>query len=592
MHRFGTDRRIISSNLSEYANVGDASREVIMISHYKSKIVALVMALMLTMSAVPAQATWLFGGSNGGEPKAQATEESATLRVKLTSLGEPVALGMTLAGNYTVDGDKGFRFERDSEISVAVDGENLLLSCGGLVIDMGVSVRFKRHQVAEGEQNGLYIHENKHNTLYAGDLVLNVEKGIIEPVLYIDVDEYLYGVVPYEMSDSFPIEALKAQAVAARTYALSRRDANGHRSYDVVDTVADQVFRGYNADYQNAVIAVNETRYVAGRYKDKYATCYFGASNGGQTAMPEQLWGYSGDYGYLDVRDDPYDLENSKSIVKRLNTGVVDGEIEPSLRTRIKQGLSAQNLGELASVRILDIVPIEPKFGEGNRMFTKLRFMLQLTGNETNEAGEVTQVVLEGEHHVDMDFYNDLKPNLGLKINAANCEVLSVVKHPVSDSDQTAASFGIESRRFGHGVGMSQRGAQQMASGHNMTWTEILNFYYPKMDLCKMEFRVEPLTQIDALPASLGYARVKPTPKPTPAPLPALQDGEYYAVVKVETTQGTLNVREQPGTEYKIRGLLNTKQRLIVVKEMGNGWAEIKTAELTGYVSMDYLVRE
>lgn len=75
--------------------------------------------------------------------------------------------------------------------------------------------------------------------------MLTVENGTLVPILTLSVEDYLLGVVPYEMSDSFPLEALKAQAVCARTYALSHLNAS--RAYDVVDTTNDQVFKGVDS---------------------------------------------------------------------------------------------------------------------------------------------------------------------------------------------------------------------------------------------------------------------------------------------------------------------------------------------------------
>ena len=109
----------------------------------------------------------------------------------------------------------------------------------------------------------------------------------------LSVEDYLLGVVPYEMSNSFPLEALKAQAVCARTYALSH--VRGDPYYDLEDTTNDQVFRGVNLTYGNAIQAVRDTAGVVGTYKGELASCYYSASNGGQTELRgeclERPWG-------------------------------------------------------------------------------------------------------------------------------------------------------------------------------------------------------------------------------------------------------------------------------------------------------------
>lgn len=130
---------------------------------------------------------------------------------------------------------------------------------------MGPSFTLTRSRAEDGNNtNGLYIHESERDALYAGDLKLVNSGQGIDAYLTISMEDYLYGVVAYEMSDSFPLEALKAQAVAARTYAMRAKWNAGSREYDVVDTTADQVYKGYDPIYTRVIQAVNETRGIVG----------------------------------------------------------------------------------------------------------------------------------------------------------------------------------------------------------------------------------------------------------------------------------------------------------------------------------------
>jgi hypothetical protein len=119
-----------------------------------------------------------------------------------------------------------------------------------------------------------------------------------------------------------------------------------------------------------------------------------------------------------------------------------------------------------------------------------------------------------------------------------------------------------------------------------------LAFYYPGLTLSQMQWQGDILMSIEALPASLGYAAPRPTPAPTPAPLPPLNEGEYYALVSVEGVTGTLNVRLMPTTDSEKIGELRNGQRMIILSETGDGWAQMKTAEIEGFVSMAFIVRE
>ena len=101
------------------------------------------------------------------------------------------------------------------------------------------------------------------------------------------------------------------------------------------------------------------------------------------------------------------------------------------------------------------------------------------------------------------------------------------------------------------------------------------------------------LTDLEELPAGVGAARATPAPTPTPAPLPELEPGEYYAVVSLQTAGSALNVREQPTTSARILDKLDNGRRLIVSGEAdADGWVPVRTAELSGYVKLEYLKRQ
>ena len=183
---------------------------------------------------------------------------------------------------------------------------------------------------------------------------------------------------------------------------------------------------------------------------------------------------------------------------------------------------------------------------------------------------------------VTLSAYDDLKDGLNLGLNGGDYELITAV--------ETETGFALEMRRFGHGVGMSQRGAQQMAGEHGFAWQEILNFYYPGMTLEKIDWQAEPLTDLGSVTAVMGYARPDPTPKPTPAPLPAPESGEQYGTVTLANADSTLNVRESPSTAARVLDQFESGRKVIVCTEPDeDGWIRIRTAELTGYVKADYV---
>ncbi len=532
---------------------------------------------------------------------ASAIADDGVLRVWLQSLDDPQSLDLCLMGAYAVEDDAGFRFGDGAEIELYAEDGGVWLCAGGLTIDMGRSVTLTRH-AAEGE-NGVYISQSKHGNLYCGDLTISAEDGALRAVLAIDIEDYLYGVVAYEMSDSFPLEALKAQAVAARTYAMERKYAAGGRDYDVVDTTADQVFYGYDPDYQNVIAAVDGTRGVVGMYEGAFASCYYTASNGGQIARPSDIWGGSEDDGYIEMKDDPYDLENPRSLVNGVSFSA-DLSDCAALRAMLEAALAEQLDGAWELVRVEDIEPVDPA-AEGSYMYRGLRFALAVrvqvpaptatpapspasspsptASTPASSAAPTAEPIWEMRTvEVELSVYDQIKDELAIGLNGGDYELISVTR----DADR----FTLEMRRFGHGVGMSQRGAQWMAVEYGATWTEILRFYYPGMALERIDWQAPPLSDLDALPVAAGYARPEPTPQPTPAPLPALEDGETYATVSLSDTSSTLNVREAPSTRARIVDRFTDGREVIVCGEPdADGWVQIRTAERQGYVLSTYL---
>jgi len=207
------------------------------------------------------------------------------VRVLLRRLNLTDRADLILDGPYTaqVDDQVLMAFPEGAKVSVTIRSGELYLFYEGLRLRLGDEVTFIRN--AGKDRSGIRFEKN--GGLYPGDLRLTISSDTLYPVCTMPVEEYLLGVVPYEMSEYFPVEALKAQAVCARTYALNKLGAN--KDYDVVDTTNDQVFKGVNYNYTTAMRAVKETAGVVGTYKGKLATCYYSASNGGQTELVQHV---------------------------------------------------------------------------------------------------------------------------------------------------------------------------------------------------------------------------------------------------------------------------------------------------------------
>jgi SpoIID/LytB domain protein len=143
---------------------------------------------------------------------------------------------------------------------------------------------------------------NGDTRTYRQKLTLRFTSAGARTVNYITMESYLRGVVPAEMPASWSVEAVKAQAVAARTYAAKLRSTvSADAPYDLCDTSACQVYKGVAAEYASSDKAISGTVNKVVDYKGKLALTMFSSSNGG--------WSASGgaDYPYLKAQKDPYD---------------------------------------------------------------------------------------------------------------------------------------------------------------------------------------------------------------------------------------------------------------------------------------------
>ena len=206
---------------------------------------------------------------------------SGTVRVYLSSIGSLTKVDLTVDGSYSIGGDTSRAIARGTQLSVSNSGGTLLLAMGGQTQTMGSRFKLRRHQTSGS--NGVRIAQARYpQNLYPGDIEFIAKGGYVQIVVHVFMEDYMCGVLPYELDNSFPLEALKAQAVAARTYALKKMSAQA-ATYDLVDTTSDQVYNGTPSGNARCMQAVQETGGIVGTVNGEYMASYYTASNGGQT---------------------------------------------------------------------------------------------------------------------------------------------------------------------------------------------------------------------------------------------------------------------------------------------------------------------
>ena len=125
---------------------------------------------------------------------------------------------------------------------------------------------------------------------YRGTTRLIRQDDHITAINHVDLEQYLYSVVGAEAVSSWPIEALKAQAVAARSYALYKRNTGSNGIYDVDTTVGTQVYKGLDSEYTTTHQAVNGTLGQIMTHNNEVILAAFHSSSGGHTENVEDIW--------------------------------------------------------------------------------------------------------------------------------------------------------------------------------------------------------------------------------------------------------------------------------------------------------------
>ena len=604
-------------------------------SHQKRWLAALTALLLLAGLAAPVLA------DSAEIPSAGQTIDPQ-VRVLLRRLQITDRIDVSLSSAYGLCTEQGTELylPGGSQISFQLKEGSIFVYCGALTLNGGADLTLTRY--ADPGATEIGFRRVNYPALYQGDLRLKISEGALLPILTLHVEDYLLGVVPYEMSNSFPLEALKAQTVAARTYVLRKRSPDA--DYDVVDTTNDQVFRGYISGYGNAEKAVEETYGVCGFYKGKLAQCYYAASNGGQTELVESVWPGGGDYGYYAVADDPYDVENPYSVVKSVTLqksytneehDIAPYGLRNLLATVLRDELTALGFDPApASIRVNTVSDVRLS-GEGKRMDT-LYLTVQISGRTRQDAAvpavdsdqEEVSLVLDGSAEIAAPTPGSSpSPEVSAVPSATPSATPAPVYGPFTAIEQpfqleiaifptaekllamsissnyenelwtlveTDTAYRLEARRFGHGVGMSQRGAEWMAGRYQKTYQEILAFYYPGMSLMRYDFAES------ALPAAPEALAATPGPAPTPTPRPTLMpvseqptDGQWIALVTGIDDDSSLNLRSLPDLSGDIVMRLYKNQRLLVLERCEEeGWVKVRTDAAEGYVMESYLTAE
>jgi len=400
----------------------------------------------------------------------QAGPLESTVRVGLLSNQESVLISADTSF-VILNGETGQMLTylgAGEKATVARKGETLTIN-GKLVTTETVralTVQFK------GEH---YVAVNKKQ--YRGNIDIHLTHGKtgLTIVNTLPIEQYLYGVVGSEMPPSWHIEALKAQAVAARSYTLYNLKKHQSDDYDVCATTDCQVYGGRESEVSQVIKAVDDTAGQVIMAEGKVIPAYFHSSSGGYTENSENVWGTYESYlrGVVD-----YD-QNSPQYKweKKLTIKELEGAIHKA----------GYNIGTIKAIKLPPLTSQPMSIAE--RGVSGRVKVIQFSGSTGNAQ-------LTGEQ---------LRQILGLKSTLFDVRVMVPVKQagefdrshlpPKGDQDLITGKQGIHAISgrpnetivisgfgWGHGLGLSQWGAKAMAEqgyqGDSTYFKEILKHYY------------------------------------------------------------------------------------------------------------------
>lgn len=300
----------------------------------------------------------------------------------------------------------------------------------------------------------------------------------------LNFEEYLYGVVPREMSGEWPIEAQKAQAVAARNFAVEKLGSHQQYGFDLCAGTHCQVYGGYSSEHPRSRMAVDETQGKLLTYNGKIVTAFYHSNSGGHTEDVENVW--SSSTNYLKGVEDPYSIGAPN-----------DHWTKKYTKQEIEDILTSKNLsvGTLENILVTErstndrVLKLEVRGTDGKKILEKEKVRSIFGYN--NIKSTWFEIITDGGPSAVSVLFDLGQPATQMSmtnkfiLTAEGMEELDEMDRPYifngkeykKVSSTEAEGYLFSGKGWGHGVGMSQWGAKKMAE-EGFTYDQILTYYY------------------------------------------------------------------------------------------------------------------
>lgn len=322
---------------------------------------------------------------------------------------------------------------------------------------------------------------------YRGALVIfRLDDSDMTVINVLDLEEYLYGVVPKEIATGHPVEALKAQAVAARTYTCNQLNKYEKWNFDLTSTTSDQAYGGVAAEKEDTTKAVKKTKGEIVTYDGEPITTYYFSTSSGYTENSDNVW--VSKVPYLVAVEDKYQPNN----LSTLNWSVTFSA------DNIKEILEAKSkkIGDILGVNILKKSPsgavLELEFEGTKDSYTVTKESARLVYGTSDVRSQFYDITTDASVSVvDVDgnivtkTFNEVRvasDKSAKKLSSKLDEITVRGKKDDFTYSTVPTKYTLNGKGWGHGVGMSQNGAIGMAK-EGFSYDEILKWYYTGVEI-------------------------------------------------------------------------------------------------------------
>jgi stage II sporulation protein D len=369
---------------------------------------------------------------------------------------------------------------------------------------------------------------------YRGSVQVDVVGGKLRAINVVGLEPYLYGVVPSEMPYTWHPEALKAQAVAARSYALATRKTGS--AFDLYPDTRSQVYLGIDHEKPSTNAAVDATAGKVVLYQGQVAKTFFFSTSGGRTASAEDVWGSP--VPYLVSVPDPYD-----SISPYHDWG-------PFTFTGAKLAKTLKLGGR--------VVDLQPVLNSSGRIKT------------LNVVGTTKTVAVPG---------GDLRRRLGLRSTWFSVGVLSLSAPGIT------VTYGSRARLTGTARGMSEAVLQQRAGG---AWQEVGAVEAGKQGTISVVVKPTTTTQYRLTSGKVSAAAVRVPVAPLVRFNPVRAQDQLSGYVRPVALAGTtVFVQRQDGARWitLTRATVDSNGDFLAKVQLTSGVYRARAAGGRGYVA-------